>query len=59
MRPNSPLLYIKQPPNPYIERPVILGDNELNTPEPVPKATTVAFSVDTGANPASELSKEL
>jgi hypothetical protein len=56
MRPGSPLLYIKQPSNPYADRPVVLGDNESDTPEPVPEA--VAVSVDAGADPASELSQE-
>jgi hypothetical protein len=35
---------------------VALEDDELDTPEPVPEA--VALSVDAGADPASELSKE-
>jgi hypothetical protein len=56
MRPSSLLLHIKQPSNPYADRLVVLGDDESDTPEPVPEA--VAVSVDAGANPASELSQE-
>jgi hypothetical protein len=48
---------IKQPPNLYIDRPVVLEDNESYTPEPVPKAVSVL--VDATANPASGLSKGL
>jgi hypothetical protein len=55
MRPGSTSLHIKQPPNPYAERPVALGDDESDTPEPVPEVVFV--SVDAGADPASELSK--
>jgi hypothetical protein len=55
--PGSPLLHIKQPPNPYINRLVVLEDNEPDTPEPVPEAAATAISVDVGADPTSELSK--
>jgi hypothetical protein len=57
IRPGSLLLYIKQPPNLYADSPVVLKDDKLDTPEPVPKAAAVSVSVDTGADPASELSK--
>jgi len=56
MRPGSPSLHIKKPPNPYADRPVVLGDDESDTPKPVPEA--VAVSIDAGADPASELSKK-
>jgi hypothetical protein len=55
MRPGSLLLHIKQPPNLYAERPVVLEDDESDTPEPVPAAVFV--SADAGTDPASELSK--
>lgn len=57
MRPGSLSLHIKQPPNLYVERPVVLGDDKSDTPEPVPKAAAVSISVDADANPASELSE--
>jgi hypothetical protein len=57
MRPSSPLLYIKQPPNLYIDLPVVLEDEELYTPKPIPKAISV--SVNASANPASRLSNRL
>ncbi|KAH8772392.1 hypothetical protein BGZ57DRAFT_984516 [Hyaloscypha finlandica] len=38
------------------DRPVVLGDDESDTPKPVPEA--VAVSIDAGADPASELSKK-
>jgi len=57
MRPGSPLLYIKQPLNPYVDRSVVLEDDELDTPEPAPEAAAVSVSVDAGADPASKLSK--
>jgi hypothetical protein len=57
MGPGSPSLHIKQPPNPYAERPVVLEDDESDTPEPVPEAAAVSVSVDAGTDPASELSE--
>jgi hypothetical protein len=36
---------------------VILEDNELDTPEPEPKTTTVSASVDTSADPIFDPSK--
>jgi hypothetical protein len=36
---------------------VILEDNKSDIPEPDPEAAAVSASVDTGADPASELSK--
>src|SRR5882757_5915462 len=59
MRPGSPSLHIKQPPNSYADSPVVLEDDESDTPEPVPEATavSVSVSVDAGADPASEPSK--
>jgi hypothetical protein len=55
MRPSSPSLHIKQPPNPYAERPVVLGDDEADTPEPAPQAAAV--SVDASTDPAPKLSE--
>jgi hypothetical protein len=40
MRPGSPSLHIKQPPNPYADRPLILED-ESDTPEPAQDAHTL------------------
>lgn len=57
IRPGPPSLHIKQPPNPYADRPVVLEDSESDTPEPAPQAAAVSVSVDAGADPASELSK--
>jgi hypothetical protein len=57
MRPGSLSSHIKQPPNSYADSPVVLEDDESDTPEPVPEATAVSVSVDAGANPASEPSK--
>jgi hypothetical protein len=59
MRPSSLLLYIKKSPNLYVERPVILKDNELDIPKPKPKAATVSALVDAGAKLPSKLSKGL
>jgi hypothetical protein len=57
MRPGPLLLHIKQPPNLYTDRPVVLEDDESDTPEPAPEAAAVSVSVDAGIDPASELSK--
>lgn len=57
MRPGSPLLHVKQPPNTYADSPVILEDDESDTPKPVPEAAAISVSVNTRADLASELSK--
>jgi hypothetical protein len=57
MRPGFLLLYIKPSPDPYTDRPVILEDDESDTPEPEPEAIAVSASVDTSADPAFDLSK--
>jgi hypothetical protein len=54
IRPGSLSLHIKQPPNSYVDSPVVLEDDESDTPEPVPEATAVSVSVDAGADPTSE-----
>jgi hypothetical protein len=59
MRPGCPLLYIKPSPDPYIDKLVILEDNESDTPKPKPETTIVSVSVDTSTNPVFDLSKLL
>jgi hypothetical protein len=48
---------IKQPPNLYADRPVVLEDDEADTPDP--EAAVVSVSVDATADPASGLSNGL
>jgi hypothetical protein len=58
MRPGSPSLHIKQPPNLYADRPAVLEADESYTPEPVPEAVSVSVdAVDAAADPVSGLSK--
>jgi hypothetical protein len=57
VRPGSPSLHVKQPPNKYADSPVILKDDESDTPKPVPDAAAISVSVNTSADLASELSK--
>jgi hypothetical protein len=57
MRPGSLLPYIKLSPDLYVDRLVILEDNESDIPEPEPEAIALSASVDASADPAFDLSK--
>jgi hypothetical protein len=59
MRPGPPSPHIKQPPNLYADRPMVLEDGKSDTPELTPQATAISISVDASADPASELSQGL
>jgi hypothetical protein len=57
MRPGFLLLHIKPSLDLYINKLMILENNELDTPEPKPKITTISALIDASTNPAFDLSK--